>query len=85
MTQLEMITSTLSLSGADAELFERAGEDARSGSILHFYPPATEQLLARLERDYRNRSVKEIRRTYFTVIPQGNGFAFAVTRQLYFR
>ncbi|REJ93044.1 MAG: hypothetical protein DWQ34_10965 [Planctomycetota bacterium] len=70
---------------ADAKLFERAGVDTQGGFILHFYPQKTEQQLARLERSYANRSVKEIRRTYFTVVPQGNGYSFAVTRQLYFR
>ena len=69
----------------DQKLFERAGVNTQGGFILHFYPQKTEQLLARLERSYANRSVKEIRRTYFTVVRQGNGFSFAVTRQLYFR
>ena len=44
-----------------------------------------EQTLARLEQSYANRPVKDIRRTYFTVVPQRGGYTFAVTRQTYFR
>lgn len=70
---------------ADTKLIERAGIDTTGGIIFHFYPRETEQLLLRLERSYANRSPREIRRTYFVVIPQGNSFTFAVTRQQYFR
>lgn len=70
---------------ADVELFGRAGVDVTGGIILHFYPRRTEDLLARLESDYANRPVKQIRRTYFVVIEQGAGFSFAITQQHYFR
>ena len=70
---------------ADVKLFERASVDVTGGKILHFYPPETEELLARLEMAHANRPVQEIRRTYFVVVPQGRGFTFAVTRQSYFR
>lgn len=70
---------------ADVKLIQRAGIDPTGGIIFHFYPRETEQLLARLEQSYANRSPREIRRTYFVVVPQGNSFTFAVTRQQYLR
>jgi hypothetical protein len=70
---------------ADAKLFERAGVDVTGGVVLHFYPKRTEELLARLEMAYANRPVKEIRRTYFVVVPQGSGYTFAISQQHYFR
>lgn len=70
---------------ADAELFKRAGIDVSGGVILHFYPKQTEELLARLEKSYANRPVKDIRRTYFVVVPQGGKYTFAISQQHYFR
>lgn len=70
---------------ADAELFERGGVNAASAVVLHFYPRALEERLARLEAEYSNRPIKEIRRTYFVVINQGAGYSFAITQQHYFR
>ncbi len=67
---------------ADVRLFQRAGVDASQGTIFHFYPPQTEQLLATLEQQYQGRSPQEIRRTYFVVARGGDGFVFTVTRQL---
>ncbi|MGH7200365.1 MAG: hypothetical protein ACREJB_07145, partial [Planctomycetaceae bacterium] len=69
---------------ADVQLFQKAGVDVRSATIFHFYPQKTEQMLARLELSYRNRPVREIRRTYFAVERAGNGYQFVVTRQSYF-
>jgi hypothetical protein len=71
---------------ADLELFRKAGVDIAGGIVFHFYPPATEAMLARLERDYRNRPADQIRRTYFVVRPgaAAGQYAFEVTRQSYF-
>lgn len=66
---------------ADAELFQKAGVDARPGVILHFYPDELEQSLARLELSYANRTSAQIRRTYFQVKRAGDGFEFTVTDQ----
>lgn len=66
---------------ADAELFQKAGVDARPGVILHFYPAELEQTLARLELSYANRASAQIRRTYFQVKRAGDGFEFTVTEQ----
>jgi hypothetical protein len=69
---------------ADVQLFQRANVAVRGDTtILHFYPKNTENTLAQLELAYRNRPVKQIRRTYFAVEPEGTGYRFAVTRQIY--
>lgn len=70
---------------ADVKLLQKAGVDATRGIILHFYPAQTEEMLARLERSFANRAERDIRRTYFVIVPQGRGFTFAVSRQTYFR
>lgn len=69
---------------ADIELFKKAGVDVGGASIFHFYPKQTEDLLAKLEAEYRNRPTRDIRRTYFAVEARGTGYRFVVTRQAYF-
>ncbi len=69
---------------SDIKLFERAGSYVGQALILHFYPPKTEALLAHSEHAYKNRDAQEIRRTYFTVRPGGDGYLFVVTKQTYF-
>jgi hypothetical protein len=70
---------------ADIELFRKAGIDVGAAPIFHFYPKPAEEMLAKLEVEYRNRPTRDIRRTYFAVEPKGTGFKFVVTRQAYFR
>jgi hypothetical protein len=70
---------------ADVELFTRSGVSIGPDTIIfHFYPPETENMLAVKERDYRNRPVRQIRRTFFAVVPANNGYDFEVTRQVYY-
>jgi hypothetical protein len=70
---------------ADVELFTKAGIPIGPDTIIfHFYPPETENMLAVKERDFRNRPVRQIRRTFFVVVPGENGFSFDVTRQVYY-
>ncbi|MEQ9408332.1 MAG: hypothetical protein RIK87_11425 [Fuerstiella sp.] len=67
---------------ADLELLTKAGvPDAASGKVLHFYDPATEQMMARLEQEYGNKPLEQIRRTYFEVKRSGNGYEFVVVNQ----
>lgn len=67
---------------ADVQLFGRAGINVPGDApLFQFYPKEVEAQLATLERDYRNRSSREIKRTYFIVISQGGGYAFQVIRQ----
>lgn len=70
---------------ADRELFQKAGINATNATIMHFYSPETENLLARVEVSYRNRKTAEIRRTYFNVRKEGSGYKFNVTSQAYLR
>ncbi len=69
---------------ADMELFERAGLKLKDVTLFHFYSPKAESELVRLETSHANRSVDQIRRTYFVVQRAGNGYKFVVTRQTYF-
>ncbi|MEZ6128541.1 MAG: hypothetical protein R3C59_07645 [Planctomycetaceae bacterium] len=67
---------------ADIELLAKAGvPDPASGSVLHFYDPATEQMMAQIELAYANKPVEQIRRTYFQVRRQGSGYEFFVSNQ----
>lgn len=71
---------------SDEELLKKAGVPTTKQSVIfHFYPLKTEQLLAKLEYNYRKKAAQEIRRTYFVAQKQGNGYAFEVTRQSYLR
>lgn len=69
---------------ADLALLKKAGiSDAASGEPLHFYPPETEALLARLELEYAGRPAHEIRRTTFRVTGEPGAFRFEVVTQRY--
>lgn len=71
--------------GADLQLFRKAGVPVQSDTVtFHFYPPQTEALLAKLERERANRPPDQIRRTFFSVQREGNGYRFVVTQQSYF-
>jgi len=68
---------------ADVQLFAKANVDIRPDvALFHFYPKITEDKLAQLELEYRNRSVKQIRRTYYAVEPEAGGYRFSVFRQI---
>ena len=70
---------------ADIQLFRKAGIDVTGARIRHFYPPETEAKMVRREREYRNRPVSQILRTYFLVRSANSGYKFVVTRQSYKR
>lgn len=71
---------------ADLMLFRKANVDPAAGEIIHLYSARAEEEMARVElAAAKGRAVDEIRRTYFTVVPDAaDGFRFAVTRQTYF-
>lgn len=67
---------------ADLELLAKAGVPSpESGTVLHFYDPATEQIMARVEMEYAGKPIEQIRRTYFQVRRAGSGYEFFVTDQ----
>lgn len=67
--------------GVDLQLFQKAGVDATNALIMHFYPPQTENQLAVLEQQYKNRKANEIKKTYFAVRSTKQGFEFTITSQ----
>lgn len=68
---------------ADRQLFERAGiKIGQDSRLMQVYPAATEDKLARLERDFNKLDAKQIKRTYFEVRSAGSGYEFVVTRQI---
>jgi hypothetical protein len=83
--RLHMIWQGGTRRDADIELFRNAGVNITTELIFHFYPPKTESLLARLERDFKKRPVDQIRRTYFIVRRANKGYRFIVSRQTVFR
>lgn len=67
---------------SDIELLGKAGIDVgQRGVIFQFFPAQVEQILSRLEQQYKGLQPLEIRTTKFTVIPTGNRFAFEVIDQ----
>ena len=67
---------------ADIELLTQAGvPNPASGRILHFYDPATEQMMAQLEQQYADKAPEQIRRTSFQVEQSGSGYEFVVSSQ----
>ncbi len=69
----------------DRKLFQKAGINANSGKIFHFYPPNVENILAGLELKHANRPVEHIRNTYFGIRKDGQTYKFIVTRQTPFQ
>jgi hypothetical protein len=67
---------------ADVELFQKAGIDASTAIIVHFYPAELEQQLATIEQQYGGHTPDQIRRTSFRARKAGAGYEFYVERQL---
>ena len=72
------------LDEADQELLRRAGINPEGRTVFKFLPAETEARLAALERQFKNRDGKDIRRTRFGVKPEGPGWAFHVIDQNYY-
>jgi hypothetical protein len=70
---------------SDRDLFAKAGVDASSATILHFYDAELEKLLVKVEVGYRQFEERNIRRTYFNVRKDGDGYSFQVSSQSYLR
>ncbi len=68
---------------ADRQLLARGGVDGAGKVILHFVPDDVENMLAFLELQYRNREAKEIRKTRFSIVPDGGGYKLVVIDQTY--
>lgn len=70
------------LDKADKSLLKTAGIDAGDDLILHLWPPATSEKLAKLEREFKGRDVKEIYRTRFAVKRTFRGYEVHVKEQV---
>ena len=70
------------LDKADKALLKAAGVDVGDDLILHLWPPATSEKLAKLEREFKGRDVKEIYRTRFTVKRTFRGYEVHVEEQV---
>lgn len=69
----------------DLQIFQKAGVNASQGLIMHFYPQNTENVLANLELNYRNRKADQIKRTYFVVRNTKDGYEFSISSQTYLK
>jgi hypothetical protein len=70
------------LDKADKSLLKGAGIDAGDDLILHLWPPATSEKLAKLEREFKGRDVKEIYRTRFALKRTFRGYEVHVEEQV---
>jgi len=71
-----------SLVKADHALLRKAGIDAREDLILHLWPPATSDKLAKLEQDYKGRQPRDIFVTRFAVKRASRGYEVYVLSQV---
>jgi RNA polymerase sigma factor (sigma-70 family) len=63
--------------------FIRSGvAGASHGYVKHFYDAATQQMMARLELEYRGRPAQQILKTLFRVRPAGDSFELYVADQV---
>lgn len=68
----------------DRRIIQRSGVPTQGRTLLQFYPPQTEGILAALERKKANgRPLKDIRKTVFAVKKSGRRYVFEVIEQLY--
>lgn len=68
---------------ADKSILKKAQVLTEGAIIVHFYPKALEAQLLAIEKKFKNREIKDIRNTKFSIRPAGRGFEFFVTDQSY--
>lgn len=66
---------------ADVALLRKAGVAVEGATIAHFYSPALEDQLARLEKEFQGKDAAEITQTRFGIRRSANGFEFYVVGQ----
>lgn len=66
---------------ADQELLKRCGVSADNNLIVHFYPQKLEENLSKLERSFKNKDPKDIKRTTYGIRRAGDGYEFFVINQ----
>ena len=68
---------------ADRQLLSRAGVRSEGRIILKLLPPEVEAQLAHLEKAYARDQADQVRRTRFSIGPDGDGFQFRVADQTF--
>jgi hypothetical protein len=66
----------------DEILVKRNNLTLDNAFTVQFYPENTRQILRRIEQEYLTqigRQLREVRRTFFKVVPSGSGFEFKLT------
>ena len=66
----------------DVRLASQAGVNLAGGDVFQFYPNETRVLLRSAEAAYvatKNHTIQDIGKTFFRIVPAGNGFAFEVS------
>jgi hypothetical protein len=66
----------------DQQLLAKAGINTTRKIILQYYTEAQEQVLLRLQQQFRGLEQEQIAKTVFAVRPRGNGFEFYVVDQV---
>jgi hypothetical protein len=67
---------------ADRKLLAKAGIRSGDKELLHFFPVEVQARMAALERDYKKREAKDIRRTRFQIVEdKGGAYKLVVVEQ----
>jgi hypothetical protein len=80
-TRLWFLWQSSTRKANDAALLKKAGIDVGDKPIFQFYPKNVEDMLARLEVQFRGRNPGEIKVTRFQLVPQGNSYTLVVVSQ----
>ena len=71
----------------DKQLASRAGADSNGAITVQFYPESTRAIIRQVELQHLQqtggRTLEQVRRTFFKIVPDGNGFKYEVTNMLF--
>jgi hypothetical protein len=70
------------LKQADLEFFRRARVSTEGGRIFVFIPRDLEAKMIELEKAHQNKTIAEIKKTTFKILPEGGSYTFKVVGQM---
>lgn len=70
------------LKQADLEFFRRARVSTEGGRIFVFIPRELEAKMIELEKAFQNKTIADIKKTTFKILPEGNSYTFKVVSQM---
>jgi hypothetical protein len=70
------------LEQADLEFFRRARVSTESGRVFKFIPRELELKMIEMEKAFQNKTIAEIKKTTFKLLPEGNSYTFKVVGQM---